>query len=124
MSNQHPREEIAVFISASDWQLSNGEYQAALLGALGQHTKSQWRMVCANILVECSEPYRTVVLCREVLETLRTYQALFGAQTQNENAAWIFPEIFQVKAEMHTPLIEDVRANIMFKRAAAFLSAA
>lgn len=64
-----------------------------------------------------------MVLCREVLETLRTHQALFGAQMQNENTVWICPEIFQVKAEMHIPLIEDVQANIMFKRAAAFLSA-
>jgi len=59
-------------------------------------------------LVECAEPYRTVVLSREVLKTLRTQQALFSAQMQNENTAWICPEIFQVKAEMHIPLIEDV----------------
>ena len=122
MSTKPLREEIEVCISARDWQSSEGDFQPALLRALERNTKSRWRAVCANILVECIEPYRTLVLRREILETLRAQQQVLTAQQHQEIDSSVCPDLFTVKAEMHTPLIEDKQASIMFKRSAAFLT--
>ena len=121
MNTEHPRVEIEVSVSGNDWALSEGNFQVALAHALERETKSRWRVVCANILVECNEPYRTLVLQREVLETLRSQQFLFRQQTEMD--ARTYPGVFPVKAELHTPLINDVQARLVFERSARFLLA-
>jgi len=112
MSTKHPRQDIEVCISARDWESSSGDFQLALLHAVERDTRSRWRVVCANILAECIEPYRTLVLRREVLDSLR-------AQQQSSCL-----EISQVTAELHTPLYEDTQANIVVNPATHFASAA
>ena len=116
---EHPKEEIEVCISANDWKTSQGDFQAALVRALSRKTKTQWRVICANIMVECTEPYRTLVVQSAVLETLREQQISFQQQPEAEV---ICPEISYVKADMHMPLIADEHSHIMFKRSAHFLS--
>lgn len=119
MSTEYPREEIEVSISAYDWEKCKGDFQSALIVALERETKSHWRIVCANILVECCEPYRTLVLQNEMLENLRAQQHLYKQQ-QKEVALFVCPEIFQVKAELHTPLIADEQARNIFELSAQY----
>ena len=118
MKMKHPKEEIEVCISASDWEACQGDFQAALMRALTRETKTQWRVVCANIMVECTEPYRTLVIQSAVLETLRQQQNAFQQQCEEV----ICPEMSHIKADMHMPLIADEHSHIMLKRSAHFLS--
>ena len=122
MNFSHPRRDIDVCISAHDWEICGGDLQSALLHVLERDTQSRWRVVCANILVECIEPYRTLVLRSDVLERLRKQQQVLNSERKKEIDFSVCPEIFQVKAELHTPLAEDTQANIMLKRSTRFLS--
>lgn len=119
MSTEYPREEIEVSISTYDWEKCKGDFQSALIQALKRETKSHWRVVCANILVECSEPYRTLVLQNEMLKNLRAQQYLCRQQ-QKEMAFFVCPEMFQVKAELHMPLIADEQARNTFRLSAQY----
>jgi len=103
MMNQHPREAINVCISSHDWQSSDGDFQAALLCALERKTGEKWRVVCANIMVECSGLYRTLVVSREVLADLREQQCQYK---QNRDAMHFMTSevMFRFNAEIHLPL--------------------
>lgn len=116
MDIQHPRTTVDIFITERDWQLSEGNFQKALLRSLQRAENTQWRIVCANIIVECSEPYRTLVLSRKVLENLREQQSqhrqmMTNMSTHNPD------KMLQFTAEMHMPLVKDAYAQASLESA-------
>jgi hypothetical protein len=109
------RAAIDISINARDWQSSDGDFQGALLRALEHGARSRWRVVCPNILVECIEPYRTLVIKNEVLQALREQQRLFHEHMGSSAStpafeAWHDP--IQISAELHTPLAEGSAVKI------------
>jgi hypothetical protein len=94
---------IDISITPRDWQSSGGDSETALLRALERSVRSRWRVVCPNILVECIEPYRTLVLHNEAVQNLREQQML-AQQHINGTSPYGIDEPFQVSAELHTPL--------------------
>lgn len=104
MNREDKRHEIDICITARDWQSSDGDFQTALARALERSARSRWRVVCPNILVECIEPYRTLVLGSATVQSLRAEEQSF-AEKRGEGARTHTPnDSFQVTGELHSPL--------------------
>ena len=106
MNTKHPHISVDICISERHWELGEGNVQKAMLQALEKTERSQWRVVCANIIAECSEPYRTLVLSREILEDLRMQQLQYKNGRANTGTTST-DTLFRFTAEMHTPLVQE-----------------
>lgn len=120
MNIEYPHIPISLCITEHHWQLSGGNLQKALLLALEATEKTRWRVVCANIITECDEPYRTLVLSRKVLEELRAQQLQYRKNLADgaNHSHYEYKELFRFTADMHMPLAQDRHTSADFEAAA------